>query len=120
MDNLTLQVQTRYFDAICKGIKTVEGRIAKPDYLALKPKGLITFIDPSGRSCTTEICRVAHFTDFRAMLESSSVQACIPGASLDEALEIYRSFPGYREKEKEFGVVAIHIKLRDLSDGITS
>jgi ASC-1-like (ASCH) protein len=112
MGELTLQVQTRYFDAIVSGLKTVEGRIAKPEYRALKPNGLITFIDPNGKSCTAEICRVTHFTDFREMLENSTVQACIPGASLDKALEIYRSFPGYREKEKEFGVVAIHIKLR--------
>ena len=112
MGKLTLQVQTRYFDAIRSGLKTVEGRIAKPEYLALKPKELITFIDPNGDSCTAEICRVTHFTDFREMLEISTVQACIPGASLNEALEIYRSFPGYKEKEKEFGVVAIHIKLR--------
>ena len=113
-------MQTRYFDAIRSGLKTIEGRIAKPSYLGLKPKDLITFIDPTGRSCTAEICKVTHFTDFREMLEIASVEACIPGASLDEALEIYRSFPGYREKEQEFGVVAIHIKLKDFSYGITS
>ena len=111
MSKLTLQIQPRYLDAILSGLKTVEGRIAKPEYLALKPNELITFIDPNGKSCTAEICKVTHFTDFREMLEISTVQACIPGASLDEALEIYRSFPGYREKEKEFGVVAINIKL---------
>jgi ASC-1-like (ASCH) protein len=113
MTVLKLDIQARYFDAILTGLKTVEGRLAKPNYLALKPKQIIAFMDPTGRSCKAEVFKVIYFKDFKAMLEASNLEKCIPeNTSIDEAVEIYRSFPGYRDQEKILGVVAIHIKLR--------
>lgn len=110
---LNLDIQARYFDAIVRGLKTVEGRLARPTYLALKPKQLICFKDPSGRSCQVEVSKVRRFEDFKTMLEASDIKKCIPDSeSIEEAVEIYRSFPGYRAQEKILGVVAIHIQLR--------
>lgn len=113
MTILNLNIEARYFDAIVNRLKTVEGRLARPSYLALQPKQIIFFIDPTGRSCQAEVSQVIHFKDFRTMLEISKLEKCIPGnTSIDEAVEIYRNFPGYREQEKILGVVAIHIQLR--------
>lgn len=113
MSVLHLDIQTKYFDAIVSGLKTIEGRLARPNYLAIKPNQLISFKDPAGRFCKVEVSTVVRFKDFKTMLEESGLKNCIPDcSSLEEAVETYRSFSDYRKQEKILGVVAIHIQLR--------
>ena len=46
------------------------------------------------------------------MMEDVGVETCLPDySSVDDAERLYRSFPGYAEKERRFGVLAIHVKV---------
>ena len=108
---MRLNLLPTYLNAIILGTKTVEGRLAKPEYLALKPKDRICFTDTTGKCYEAEVLKVRKFSDFKSMIETSTLQACLPGVtSIQQGVDIYRSFPGYKESEKTLGVVAIHIK----------
>ncbi len=46
------------------------------------------------------------------MLSVEGVSACLPNVkSLDDAVAIYKAFPGYAEKEAKFGVLALRLSL---------
>lgn len=44
------------------------------------------------------------------MLEATGFQNCIPEArDLEAAVKVYDSIPGYNERAKQHGVLAIHL-----------
>jgi len=55
---------------------------------------------------------VREYRSFEDMLRDFGVENLLPGVSdLKQAVDIYRSFPGYAEKEMMLGVVAMEIVL---------
>jgi len=49
------------------------------------------------------------------MLTATGVAACLPDYNdVAKAVRLYRSFPGYREKEQKFGTLAIHMAVEPL------
>lgn len=49
---------------------------------------------------------------FREMLLAHGVKAFLPALEdADEAVEVYRGFPGYAEGETAVGVVAVELRL---------
>ena len=60
------------------------------------------------------IKKVQTFKNFPDMIEAIGVTACLPDYhSVDAAVRLYRSFPGYARKEKQFGCVALHLRVLD-------
>jgi len=52
---------------------------------------------------------------FEDMLTATGVAACLPDYNdVAKAVRLYRSFPGYREKEQKFGTLAIHMAVEPL------
>lgn len=105
---VTLHIQPQYLALIASGRKPVEGRLARPPYSDLRVGQHVTFADPpSDASVTVSILSIARYRTFAEMLETEGLDRCLPdsGLSLAEAVEIYRSFPGYRDGEEEFGAL---------------
>ncbi len=106
-------VQKKYFDQICGGLKTVEGRINKIPYANVKKGDYVAFSSDTN-TFYAEVLNVETFPSFRSYLTFFGVNACLPGVcSVEEGEELYRSFPSYRESERAYGVIGIKIKKVD-------
>ncbi|EFJ43360.1 hypothetical protein VOLCADRAFT_66018 [Volvox carteri f. nagariensis] len=116
----------RYLELIRSGTKTVEGRIRAGKWADVIPGDIFRFFSTQAPPSSTlpantntnsvsVRCRaitVRQYDSFQAMLEGEGLAACLPGVqSLEEGVEVYRSIPGYREREAVEGVVAVGLEL---------
>lgn len=113
---IPLDVQDTYFTSIREGVKTREGRLFQNEYRDIIPNKTTIRFTNSSRTATVDalILGTKHYPSFRAMLEDPLVPMAkvLPGVTNVEAgVEIYRAFPGYREGEVEYGVLAIDIQV---------
>lgn len=123
-----LSVQKEYFVKIQNGEKTVEGRAGNvvpenninEDYknakTMYKDGDQIRFVifgcEKSGESVLCKITKHEFFPIFKDMLTSCGLSKCLPRITdMDEAVRIYRSFSGFKEREIKFGVIGIHLKI---------
>lgn len=103
-----------YIHLIRSGAKTVEGRCAVPLYTKIKAGDVVRFFYRAKASddVVCEVTRVNKYKTFKDMLIAEGVANCVPTTtSLEKALQVYRSFPKFREKELEYGVLAFQLKL---------
>lgn len=115
-----LHVQPRYFNLILSGQKTVEGRIAREKYCALKPGDWIRFMteesgsDPSRktlREFDAKVVGLGRFASFSEMLSFYGLRHCLPGIrTLEEGVSIYHGFPAYEDDAKRLGTIGIEIE----------
>lgn len=110
--NHSLTLRKEYIDQIRSGKKTVESRINTGAILNYKPGDKIRFFCSSKESVECIIKRIETFDNFKDMLRECGTENCFPkNINIYEAEQIYDAIPGYAEKSKRFGVVAIHIAL---------
>lgn len=103
-----------YIHLIRSGAKTIEGRCAAPIYTKIKAGDMVRFFYRSNASddVVCEVTRVSKYRTFKDMLIAEGVTNCVPTtSSIEKALQIYQSFPKFREKELEYGVLAFQLKL---------
>ncbi|GLC36799.1 hypothetical protein PLESTB_000781800 [Pleodorina starrii] len=103
-----------YLELIRSGAKTVEGRIRAGKWADVIPGDTFRFVSTTdaGVSVCCRATSVRQYDSFRAMLEGEGLQACLPGVSeVAQGVEVYRSIPGYREREAAEGVVAVGLQL---------
>lgn len=108
----TFKVMQRFLDPIRTGAKPVEGRINNGTPATFKPGDEIRFYSPPNED-TCVVCtikKIDTYSSFKEMLDAVGFENCIPDAkNVKEALEVYHSIPGYQERAKEHGVLAIHL-----------
>jgi ASC-1-like (ASCH) protein len=111
---LTLTIWPPYFDHVSSGTKTVEGRPFNARYANLTNGDRIQIVNKDRcDNCVVEITRLTRYPTFQAMLEKEGLVNCLPGVgSLKEGVDIYRSFPNYEFQERQYGVIAIAIKVQ--------
>ncbi len=108
---LRFGVANKYsLDAIKEGRKKIETRAATKRYRNIKAGDVVVLT--CGAQRFEKIVRSAHiYKTIRALLRSHKPKEINPKASTEaELIDIYYSFPGYREKIKEFGIIALELK----------
>lgn len=109
---LHLKLQDQYFHAIVSGIKTVEGRLNSPKFKDVQVGMPICFSSESTEQtivCIVEV--IDRYQNFQDMLLAQGVGNMLPGVtSFEQAVDMYESFPGYKDKVASCGVIAIKIK----------
>ncbi len=111
---LTLSVRLPFFEQICSGQKTIEGRLFTSKYANLVKGDHLKIADTecANNFVYAEITRLTRYSSFLNMLEKEGLTNCLPGIrTLEEGLETYHSFPDYKSKELEYGVIAIAIQV---------
>ena len=108
-----------YFMQVFSGLKDYEMRVYDEkrqhyednDILIVNEKG-------TSRFYTAIITRVQYFEYFDKPLELFGFEHFLPCASdLADAIETYESFPGYKEKGREHGVLIFKItKISNITD----
>lgn len=104
------EVDRRVFEAIKNGEKKVETRKASEKYLAIQ-KGDIAVFKCGNDILEKEILETKHFKSIEEMLAVYSFKQIMPFVnSKEEMLEVYYSFPGYREAIAQNGIVAMELE----------
>lgn len=104
------KVNKDVFTSIRDGVKKVETRAATEKYRDIKAGDIITL------SCGKEkfektVVKVTIFPSIKSMLRVYEVQDINPFISAEKDLEeMYFSFPGYKSKIKEFGLIALELE----------
>ncbi|MBS0648791.1 MAG: ASCH domain-containing protein [Verrucomicrobia bacterium] len=100
-----------YLRMILDGRKTIEGRINNGPFKKLQTGAFVRF-HCQGTEAYCQVLKVNRYASFREMLEKEGVQPCLPDVhNLQQAVDIYDKIPGYADKAKQHGVLAIHIRL---------
>ncbi len=102
-----------WFSMISLGLKTVEGRLNKGRFKDMEVGDIIEWHneDFKERKFLTKIIEKNEYKTFEEYLVSEGLSACLPGIpSLEHGLSVYFKYFS-KEKESEFGVVAIKIKV---------
>ena len=59
------------------------------------------------------ITELSYYNNFKEAIEEVGVKKVLPNAkSLKDAVEIYNSFPGYKENSKKYGVLRVRFLLK--------
>lgn len=113
MANITVrfrEVDRDKFEDIIAGRKTIETRAATEKYQNIESGDTLTAICGKNR-IEKVISAVKFYKTPDALIDDLGYTEILPTAvSREEAIEIYYTFPGYREKIKEGGLVALHLK----------
>ncbi len=97
------------FYAIRDGIKTVETRSGSKKYKNVEAGDILVCVCGTERFERT-IAGVRYFASIPEMLDVIPLEQIMPGPkTLAEVEKVYYSFPGYKEKIKQFGIVAFEL-----------
>lgn len=110
-------LQKRFFDLINSGEKTWEGRCYRGQWRDVRIGDHLFFTQADRKENTLRkaVSNIRRFDGFRQMLETDNMLSlCLPGVeTVDEGVDIYEGFPGYREAAQEHGCIMFEI--RDIS-----
>jgi ASC-1-like (ASCH) protein len=115
-------VKQKYYLLIRSQIKKVEGRVPNPiipekDYSRIKSGDIASFtaVDDDFKSIPDFpeikfiITGAKRYNTVEDMLDKEGLENVVPGANLENAIEIYNGFPGYPERIAQYGIYAIKL-----------
>jgi len=104
-----LTLKNPYLGQIKSGAKTIEGRINSGMMRKLRLGDAIRFYNRNDE-VTCIIKGITPYPSFFDMLQNEGVDACLPGIrSASEGSRVYDRIPGYSERARRNGVLAIHL-----------
>lgn len=109
-----LTLKKRFIELIRQGAKTVEGRpfCGPPKNCKEGEHVRFYYYTKASDDVRCLITKVQRFVGFKEMVEAVGFKACLPDAkSEQQAVQAYHKIPKYREKAKQFGVVAIQLQV---------
>jgi ASC-1-like (ASCH) protein len=109
----TITVSQPWFNLIKEGKKIVEGRLNKSVFAHLKVHDIVIWMNKESK-CKSKIIYINEYKSFKEMLEREGLTNVLPGiTNIDEGIMIYRQYYSEHD-EKQYGVLAIGIKIIDL------
>lgn len=94
------------FDEVRNGAKIIETRAATPKYQAIQTGDELLFACGED-TFAKRIIEVRHYDSLDTMFDALPLSKILPSvASREAAYEVYHSFPGYKEKLAEHGMLA--------------
>jgi ASC-1-like (ASCH) protein len=113
MKTWTLRFRTvdkKNFYELRRGIKSVETRAASTKYQPIEKGDTLIFV--CGKDKFSKIItKKSHFKSIDAMFRKIPFKKIMPDLRLkEEARNRYYSYPNYREKIQEFGILAFELK----------
>ena len=97
------------FEAIGSGEKKVDTRAASPKFINIKSGDVLKIV--CGKDYFERVAKkVTIFKTIEELLENYKVEDINPSMkTVDELNQMYYSFPGYREKIEQYGIIAIEL-----------
>lgn len=116
MEELVINIDTMWLDAILVNQKTVEGRLRREKYLQLVPGSRILFRDAT-RNIGAIVKTIHHYKGEKALqnyLEQEGLRRTVPGATnISHGIYIYTNEPiNWKQQDiLKYGVIAIEFVL---------
>jgi len=103
-------IDRNIFEAIRKGDKKIETRAMTTRYQGIQVGDVVTLIC-GNKKTNKSVSKVEIFKSIDALLKKHKPQSINPKIKTNqEAREMWYGFPGYKEKIKKHGLVAIYLK----------
>lgn len=97
------------FDALNSGKKSIETRAGSEMYHQIQPDDNIVFVCDK-ESIYKKVKEVYKFNNLDDLLETISLTDIMPWVkSRSEAREIWLSFPGYKQRIEQYGIIAFKV-----------
>ena len=104
------QSDKNIFDDIRSGRKAVETRAATTKFKNIKPADIVVFVCGKDRF-EKEVKSAEIFKDVPSILKKYRVGDIAPRLATEgDLIKMYHSFPGYEEKIKKFGLIALRFE----------
>lgn len=100
------------------GIKTIEIRVNDPKRQEWEQGDqlLVSLATDTSQRFRAQIIERQEWTSFREAINGVGLINALPNVrTLDEAIAVYESIPGYPEKAKVYGVVSFRLQILDRS-----
>lgn len=113
MEILNKHISEPWFTLIKLGIKKVEARLAKSDWLTILEGDYITFTnqDIIFRSFTVKITKIDIYQDFSDYLKNQKLSECLPSIeNIEDALLIYNKYYS-QEDQDNYNVIAMRFEV---------
>lgn len=95
---------------IKSGKKAVETRAGGPKYIGIKVGDTLIF-SCLGKKFSKKVLKITHFKSVSAMLKKYKPNQINPTVTTVKELQaMYDSFPGYKDRLKEFGILAFELE----------
>jgi len=108
-----INVSSPWFKYIADGFKKIEGRLNKGTFSNMKVGDMLTINNTDKtQQIIAKIVDISKYNSFESYLIMEGLKRTLPGIkTIEDGVKVYRQF--YNEKaEKEYGVVAIRIKIQ--------
>jgi len=97
------------FNSIKEGLKTIETRAATDKHRRITEGDILVFAC-AGEKLEKKIKKVDCYKTIDQMIEKIDFKKVIPFIdSIEEMKKVYFSFPGYKEKINQFGLIAFEL-----------
>ena len=112
---MEITIKEPYYSLILSGEKTIEGRLNRGQFERIQTGQIIRWVNQS-RSVATKVQSKRIYSSFLEMLVAEGLRNVLPNITLSnlqgltEGKNVYRKFYS-KDKESQFGVVAIQIKV---------
>jgi ASC-1-like (ASCH) protein len=106
-----INVSEPWFSFIKAGKKKVEGRLNKGSFAELKKGDIIRFKNNED-SVMVRIIKIKHYESFHEYLTMEGLKRTLPKVkTIEDGVNIYYKYYT-KEMEKQYGVLAIYVKLQ--------
>jgi len=103
------EVDRDKFNDIILGRKTIETRAATVKYRKIQQRDNLVIVCGNDR-IVKQVKRIERYESLEETFKNINFNKILPNAgSVDMAMKIYNSFPGYKEKIKQNGLLAFYV-----------
>ena len=109
-----MNLDTKYFDLIKSGRKKYEIRVFDEKRQKIKLLEEVIFTEKGNETNSFKciITELSYFKTFKEAIEEVGIRKVLPNAkSLEDGIQIYESFPKYKEGSKKYGVLRMKFAL---------
>jgi len=99
-----------FFEVIKNGIKTVDTRAATKKFQHIKKEDILVFVC-GNKKIEKKIKQIDYFQNIEDLVKKIDFKKIMPFvSSLKEAKKVWYSFPNYKKKISNFGIIAFHLE----------
>ncbi len=109
----TVEIQQRWFDAIVRGDKNVEGKKGSPKWAEIKQGDSLMFVSPTQEKFyATVIADPRRYSSVADYLINEGLRHTLPGVTtLQDGIDVYLKPRGFWEPEEvgQYGIIAFEL-----------
>ena len=111
---ITKNISEPWFSLIKVGLKSVEGRLNKGDFMSLNRGDILTITNNElgfNRTYQIKITSIHKYKTFSEYLEKEKLEKCLPGIdTIEEGIKVYYKYYSKHDEEK-YTIIAIRFRI---------